>query len=197
MRNPGADDLQRADEGHGPLLERDYWAVIDAPRAGPVELMEVVARRFQAFAPGALVTFLRPADADAPLAVGDELEVHILGAGTFGVRVVHVDAQSLTIATLRGHPEAGRITFGAYRNDPGDVLFHIRSRARSSSRGNLMGFLFAGDPMQTNTWTDFINRVAATFGAGVRGVVHAEKRKVAEEPGDHADDRPTFRARGG
>lgn len=191
------DGLQRQEDGRGPLLERDYWAVIDRARGGPAELADLLARRFTAFAPTDLVTFLRPADAEGPLEIGDELEVDIIGAGSFGVRVVHRDAQSLTVATLPGHPEAGRITFGAYRNDRGDVIFHIRSRARSSSRTKLLGFLFAGDPMQTNTWSDFINRFAATAGEGVLGAVHASKREVEPEPGDATDDAPTFIARGG
>lgn len=192
-----ADGLQRQRDGRGPLLERDYWAVIAEPAAGPEDLGALLARRLTAFPPPEIVHFTRPADADGPLRVGDEIRVEILGAGTFGVRVIHQDERSLTVGTLPGHPEAGRITFGAYRNDDGDVVFHIRSRARSSSRSRLLGFLFAGDPMQTNTWSDFINRLALTFGAGVAGAVHAEKRQVEPEPGDDTMDRPTFVARGG
>ena len=190
-----AGGLQQASDGWGPLLERDYWAVIEEPGGGPEELAELLARRLPGFAPPDLLAFTRPAEAEGPLEVGDEMDVRIAGAGTFGVRVVHRDRQSLTVATLPGHPEAGRITFGSYRNGRGDVVFHIRSRARSSSRTSLLGFLAAGDPMQTNSWTDFVNRVAASFGKGVRGVVHAEKRKVESEPGDEAVDRPTFQAR--
>lgn len=196
-RQSGRDGLQPEADGSGPLLERDYYAVIDSARGGPAELADMLARRFPAFAPSALVGFLRPIDAEASLEVGDELEVRIAGAGSFGIRVIHRDRQSLTVATLAGHPEAGRITFGAYRNDGGDVVFHIRSRARASSRSQLMRFLFAGDAMQTNTWTDFVNRFAATAGNGVVGMVHAEKREVDPEPGDEALDRPTYVARGG
>lgn len=192
-----ATGIQTQEQGRGPLLERNYWAVIEDPQGGPEDLGALLARRFPAFAPPGLVTFTRPVDAEAPLDVGDELDVRIAGAGRFGVRVVHRDRQSLTVCTLPGHPESGRITFGAYRNDDGDVVFHIRSRARASSRRRLLGFIFAGDPMQTNTWADFVNSVAATFGRGVAGAVHAEKREVEPEPGDWEVDRPTFVARGG
>ena len=50
------------------------------------------------------------------------------------VRVVDTNSLSLTLATDDGHPEAGRITFGVYPNDEGDIVFHIRSRARSGSK---------------------------------------------------------------
>ncbi len=46
--------------------------------------------------------------------------------------------------------------------------------------------------MQTNTWSDFINRLAASVGDGVAGTIRVEKRQVEEEPGDREVDRPTF-----
>jgi hypothetical protein len=191
-------ELQAPADGRGPLLERDYWAVVRGVE-GPRELARVVAERFAEFPPPSLVRFGRR-DGAAPdgeaLQRGDELDVDIVGAGTFGVRVIHRDANSLTLATLDGHPEAGRITFGAYRNRWDDVVFHIRSRARAGSRSHYAGFLFAGDPMQTNTWSDFINRLAASVGDGVAGRIHAEKRRVREERGDREADAPTFIAEG-
>ncbi|MFW5951573.1 MAG: DUF1990 family protein [Gemmatimonadota bacterium] len=190
------DDLQTPAQGAGPLLERDYWAVLDGARVGPAELAALVARHLEEFAPPTLVRFSRRRGDGASLDVGDELDVHIRGAGSFAVRVVHRDRNSLTVATLPGHPEAGRITFGAYRHRRGDVIFHIRSRARAGSRSQLAGFIFAGDPMQTNTWSDFIDRLAHSVGDGVLGAIHAEKRRVAEEPGDRQLNAPTFVAEG-
>ena len=180
-------------DGSGPLLERDYWAVIEAD-VGPRELADRVAADFEAYPPPALVRFRRRED--RPLEEGAEMDVEIFGAGTFGVRVVHRDANSLTLATLLGHPEAGRITFGAYRHRRGGVVFHIRSRARASSRHRYLGFLVGGDPMQTTTWSDFIDRLAAALGGTVRGAIHVEKRRVGEERGDRRVDAPTFIARG-
>lgn len=196
-----AAELLLPEHGTGPLLQRDYWVVVKDSRLDPVQVVDLVARRFPEFAPEELCIFARTGAAseqeDAPLQVDDELEVRIRAAGTFGVRVLHRDAQSLTLATLRGHPEAGRITFGAYRNAHGDVLFHIRSRARSGSRFHFLGFVTAGEAMQTNTWTEFVTRVAFTVGEGVVGVVHAETTELGEED-EQADDvhLPTFAARG-
>ncbi|MCY1080054.1 DUF1990 family protein [Archangium lansingense] len=191
------DGLLSATEGCGPLLQRDYWAVIDRCGCSPSELMELVALRFAEFAPEELVVFEPERERDEPLEPGDELQVHIRGAGTFRVRIIHRDRQSLTLATRPGHPEAGRITFGAYRNERGDVIFHIRSRARSGSRVKYLGFRTGGEAMQTNTWTDFVNAVALTVGEGVIGFLHAETT-VMEEAHESADDvrGPTFLARG-
>ena len=110
---------------------------------------------------------------------------------------MHQDAQSITLGTLEGHPEAGRITFGAYRNAIGDVVFHIRSRARSASTSTRIGFLAIGDAMQTNTWTDFIHNTAAAVGARIADVIHADTTEVEDSPDDdHPLQSPTFLAVG-
>jgi|SRR6218665_1050558 len=186
-----------AEDGAGPLLQRDYWALIEHCEYSPSELMDLVATRFAEFAPEELVVFERTGGSDAHLEVGEELEVNIRGAGECRVRIIHRDRQSFTLATLPGHPEAGRITFGAYRNERGDVIFHIRSRARSGSRIIYLGFYSGGEAMQTNTWTDFVNSVALTCGEGVIGFIHAETT-VMEKAHEDADDirGPTYLARG-
>lgn len=185
-------ELLFAERGRGPLLQRDYWGVIDGCAISPAEVMRIVARWFPRFAPPELVVFTAPS---RPLRVGDEIGVRIRGVPRTAVRVIHQDAQSLTLATLRGHPEAGRITFGAYRNRRGDVIFHIRSRARSGSRFQRAGFLALGEGMQTRTWADFVDRVAVTVGRGVVGHIWSESCRVADEDRESAGHTPTFVAR--
>ena len=189
--------LLAAEQGAGPLLQRDYWAIIDHCRYSPRELMELVATRFGEFAPEELVVFERAGEQASPLREGEELKVDIKGGGECQVRVIHRDAQSFTLATLPGHPEAGRITFGAYRNERGDVIFHIRSRARSGSPVIYVGFCTGGEAMQTNTWTDFVNNVALSVGEGIIGFLHADTR-VMEKAHEAADEiqQPTYLARG-
>ena len=159
------------------------------------ELIDAVRRRFADFPPRSLVVFRRSGGDDGPLKVGDRLEVTIRGQVETAVRVVHVAANSITLATVKGHPEAGRITFGSYRNERGDVLFHIRSYARSGSSKHYAGFLAVGEAMQTNTWTDFIDRLAHLLADGVLGVIHVETQEVDEEE-IGAIDEPTFIAEG-
>lgn len=189
--------LVAAADGAGPLLQRDYWAVIRDCRLRPSQVAALVANRFAEFAPAELCRFARPGRATRPLEVGDELDVEIRWAGATRVVVVNREPCSITLATVDGHPEAGRITFGAYRNDRGDVVFHIRSRARSSSELMYAGFLVSGDPMQTNTWTEFVNRVALTAGAGVVGAIRADMARAEDEPEDRGvPSAPTYVARG-
>lgn len=185
-----------AGDGSGPLLQRDYWAVLEGCRGTAADVARAVAEGFWRYPPPEMVRFERVDGTCDPLRVGDLMEVDIRLAGAFHVRVAHADDLSLTVATLEGHPEAGRITFGAYPNAHGEIVFHIRSRARASSRKRYVGFLSAGDPMQTLTWTGFIDRLAAAVGSGVRDVIHADTREVEEREEDRCDEgmEPTFRA---
>jgi uncharacterized protein (UPF0548 family) len=187
------DGLQPATRGAGPLLQRDYWAVFAGCALKPSAVMAHVKAHFCELPPPSLVRFV------APIGVrrNAELDVRITSGQACRVRVMHEDAQSITLATVAGHPEAGRITFGAYRNPAGDVIFHIRSRARSASTAGRLGFLAIGDAMQTNTWTDFINNTAAAVGAHIPDAIRAEAREVEDLPeDDHPLQSPTFLAMG-
>lgn len=186
-----------ASEGAGPLLQRDYWAAFADCPLTPRQVADVVAHQFCTFPPPAIVRFERDDDG-VPLAVGTDMRIDIRGAGRCSVRVTHRDANSITLLTLAGHPEAGRITFGCYRDDARRVVFHIRSRARASTTIRLAEYVAVGEAMQTSTWTDFINRLAATLGCTVDGEIHATSEEVEASaadswPGLHE---PTFLARG-
>ncbi|MES1176015.1 MAG: DUF1990 family protein [Myxococcales bacterium] len=192
----GSGAFQLAQAGAGALLQRDYWAAIDECRVAPAELMADLRQRFCDFPPADLVSFERAEHCESPLKVGDELSIVIRMAGACRVRVTCRDEHSLTLSTLQGHPEAGRITFGCYRHESGAVVFHIRSRSRSGDAGFAAGFLTIGEAMQTNTWVDFVRTVASTYGAGVLGEVHADTEEVEPIADDDEVSRPTFVAAG-
>ena len=138
--------------------------------------MGYVKEHFCSLPPPSLVAFEAP-NGLTPAAI---LNIVIKPGQSCAVRVVHETPQSVTLATLQGHPESGRITFGSYRNAAGHVVFHIRSRARSTTMLKRIGFLAIGDAIQTNTWTDFIRNTAAAVGAHIAGAIHAESHQVDE-----------------
>ena len=98
-----------ATRGAGPLLQRDYWAVLADCSLTPAEVMAHVRGKFCSLPPASLVEFAAPDG----VALEAELEILIKPAQRCGVRVIPDAAQSLTLGTLAGHPEAGRITSGA------------------------------------------------------------------------------------
>jgi hypothetical protein len=188
-----AHELLPATRGAGPLLQRDYWAVLTDCALTPSAVMDLVKAHFCALPPDSLVRF----DAPDGMGAGALIDIVIKPGQHCGVQVVHEDRQSVTFATVDGHPEAGRITFGAYRNQTGEVIFHIRSRARSATVAKRLGFLAIGEAMQTNTWADFIRNAAALVEASIGGVIHAETTEVGDTPDDDEPLRlPTFVATG-
>lgn len=183
--------LQTADKGAGPLLQRDYWAVLEPPEPGPRAVAKALFERFAAFAPPDLLSFGRLSPTGDGIEEGEVLSVKIEGLGTYRVRVVHRDELSLTLATEEGHPEAGRITFGVYPNANGETVVHIRSRARAGSPAFALTFPAAGKALQTTTWVGFLQRLAAETSAGIRDVIHEESREVEETEADRrVDDVP-------
>ncbi|HEX6982545.1 MAG TPA: hypothetical protein VF181_07270 [Balneolaceae bacterium] len=189
-------DLQSASEGVGPLLQRDYWAVLRATPYSPHEVISILREDFFIFPPEELVVFRRSDNKQKSLQVGDKLDVMIRMKKPVAVRVIHLSPASITLGTVKKHPEAGRITFGSYRNKQQDVIFHIRSRARQGSALDYAEFNMIGDAMQTTTWTDYINRLAHMIGEGIIDSIHVEKQEVEQREEDETMDAPTFIAEG-
>ena len=186
-------EVVTAAEGAGPLLQRDYWAVIEGTKYTPQQVIQKVKEEFPCFSPDLIAAFKRIDDNDGPLPEDGAMEVHIKGSGICEVRVVHMDDQSFTLRTITGHPEAGRITFGAYYDRVGRLKFRIRSRARSSDLLQFVGYQLLGQAMQTKVWTTFVERVAEACGGHIHGEIQVETRNVDDSPADLGKvDYPTF-----
>ena len=186
-------DVLDATHGTGPLVERDYSAVIEGTALTPEDVCANLRVHFGEFAPRETADFSDAKRGGRPLEVGDELSIRIALQGQCKVRVIHVDARSVTLRTLKGHPEAGRITFGAGRDDSGRLTFRILSRARSSSLVNYLGYFLMGKQMQARCWIGFIDRVAAACGGRVVGRIRVETRRKALDASDQRGcDAPTF-----
>lgn len=190
---PADREIQYATGGHGPLLQRDYWAVLDGASCDPEGILRQVSATFERHAPAVTAQFHRADAAEGPLNVGEELAIQIALIGKCRVRVVHHTARSLTLRTLQGHPEAGRITFGAYRDEGGRLVFQIRSRTRAATRLNYLGYWLMGKQLQARCWINFIASVAERCGGTIVGRIHVRTNPIEEEPGDGpGDDSPTL-----
>src|SRR4051812_31305296 len=97
--------IQRPSDGTGPLLQRDYVVVLEGSGCTPEAAVERIRTDFPGFSPASVARFTRPEGITSPLEVGDTMHVRIRGVGDCGVQVTHRDAHSLTLRTLKGHPE--------------------------------------------------------------------------------------------
>jgi hypothetical protein len=188
-----APDTQYATDGSGPLLQRDYWAVLDGSRCDPADVAAKLRASFERYAPPETASFRRADDPDGRLGVGDEMAIRIALRGACRVRVVHHNHRSLTLRTLKGHPEAGRITFGAYRDRGGRLAFRIRSRTRAAGPLHYLGYWLMGKQLQSRCWIKFVEGVARDCGGQIVDCIHVRTSRVEEEPGDGpGEDSPTF-----
>ncbi len=178
-------EIVYASEGTGPLLERDYTAVVEGNGVTPETLVKAVRERFERFAPAETACFRREGCEPGPLDVGDVMEIKIALLGKCRVRVVHVDDHGVTLRTLKGHPEAGRITFGAFRDEKGRPVFRILSRTRASGLSSYLGYFVLGKQMQSRCWIKFIDKIAQDCGGRIAsGRIKVRTGKVVDGDGD-------------
>lgn len=182
--------IQAASQGHGPLWQRQYTARLRGSTLSPENVIQLLRENFPDFSPEGLAAFSN--DKSTPLAPGDEMKVVIQGYGECGVRVVHLESHSLTLRTLEGHFEAGRITFGAYSENE-ELVVRIRSRARSAGRLRHIGYKLLGQKLQEQTWRVFLERVVEKIGGELQGEIEVETSEVKSTLADLGElDTPTF-----
>jgi hypothetical protein len=176
------DDVQRIEDGTGPLFHRLYKAQIREARLSPEELISCLCADPNRATPTALARFLKVRGADGGMAVGDELVVRMPGPWDGPVRVTLATPASFRFATLSGHLEAGQIEFRAMRREE-MLRFEIESWARSGDRlSNLLyHHLRMAKEVQLHMWTSFLERVARLAGGRLTGGVEIISRKV-EDP---------------
>jgi len=176
------DDVQRVEDGVGPLFHRLYRARIRDAQLSPDEVIGCLRVDPNRATPTELARFLKVRGEDGALAVGDELVVRMPGPWDGPVRVTVALPRSFRFATLSGHLEAGEIEFRAGR--AGDLLeFEIESWARSGDRlSNLLyNHLRMAKEVQLHMWTSFLEKVAELAGGRLTGGIEIVSRKV-EDP---------------
>jgi hypothetical protein len=176
------DDLQRIEDGVGPLFHRLYRATIRDARLSSQELIHRLSIDPNVAAPTELARFLKIGGAQGRLAVGDEFVVRMPGPWDGPVRVTAMTPTSFRLATLSGHLEAGQIEFrSAHREKL--LQFEIESWARSGDRlSNLLyHHLRMAKEVQLHMWTSFLERVAKLSEGRLTGGIEIISRKV-EDP---------------
>jgi hypothetical protein len=175
-------DVQRVEDGVGPLFHRIYRARIRDARLSPEEVISSLGNDPNRSTPTALARFLKVHGAAGRLAVGDELVVRMPGPWDGPVRVTSATPTSFRFATLAGHLEAGQIEFRARRSDA-MLCFEIESWARSGDRLSnvLYQHLRMAKEVQLHMWTSFLERVARLAEGRLTGGVEIVSRKV-EDP---------------
>lgn len=152
-------------EGTGSLVRRRFWTRLEGVTRYPKELFQEFRQRFFELAPEATLR-----DADEPveerrLEPGATLTLALPLRGHVQVRVVEMTSNSMTLATLAGHPLAGVNTF-RFEGTPGhDLRFEVETCDRSATPIDDFAMRAVGLLMKRWTWATLVERVAKAFGS--------------------------------
>jgi hypothetical protein len=179
------DEIQRPEDGAGPLFHRRYRARIRDAELDAAATMRRVRGDLNAVSPSSLARFQKvTGDEDAPLEMDDEYVVRMPGPWDGPVRVVEVDEHGFRFATLDGHLEAGQIAWRARDAPDGMLEFEIESWARPGDRLSALVHhrLRMAKEVQLHMWTSVCEKVTQLTGGRLTGGVDIETH-VAEPPG--------------
>jgi hypothetical protein len=151
--------------GVGTLYHRDYRVTFETD-ASAESIILAMTLDLNRFTNPVLALFRKSRGETDEFRVGDRYDILITGPWDGPVEVVDTRPGQFTFITLKGHLEAGFITFEAAERGNGRVEFAIRSWATCSTR--LVWFSYAvlglSKYMQTQMWRFFCLRVAQEFG---------------------------------
>ena len=175
---PSRDEVQRPQDGVGPLFHRIYRVRIREARVGPEELIATITEDPDRVAPSEFASFTKVLGEPGSMSVGDEYVVRMPGPWDGPVRVVDRTPASFRFVTLDGHLEAGQIRFSAEHD--GLLEFRIESWARSGDRlSNLLyHHLRMSKEIQLHMWTSVLERVAELSGGRLTGGIEIRTHRV-------------------
>ena len=163
--DPG--ELQRLEEGVGPLAHRIYRTRIVGSSLTPGQLMGQISENLDGVAPSEFATFQKLEGERGQLDKGNRYVVRMPGPWDGPVRVIAADATSFRLATLPGHLEAGQIEFRV-TSDYRSLWFEIESWARSGDRMSdvLYTHLRVSKEVQLHMWSSVLRRIVDWPAAG-------------------------------
>lgn len=176
-----SDDLQPEDRGYGPYFIRRYAVTVAQPVHDAAAVMAKLKEDINLFSPQQNACFIKSRGEPNDLRVGDEFAIEICGPNDGTVVVTDVQDHSFTFHTLKGHPEAGSITFSVI-DEGGKLVFTIESHARSRDMLTHLMYhtLKVGKAKQEETWSHFCNAVAC-FAEGEQGEVQVTTYRCDDE----------------
>ena len=173
------DEVQRPEDGSGPLFHRRYRVTIaDAGLTG-AEVMAKIQADPNLVAPTEFARFQRIRGKDGAMRVNDEFIVRMPGPWNGPVRVAEVAEHSFRLVTLRAHLEAGQIEFRVLEDD--DLVVQIQSWARSGDifSSLLYDRLRMAKEIQLHMWTSTLERIVRLSKGSRRGPLSIETYRFA------------------
>ncbi|MDI1319846.1 MAG: DUF1990 family protein, partial [bacterium] len=162
-------DLQPVGSGYGDIYSRIYTASLTTSISAEV-ILNAVKSNINNFSTDqtplsiASTPFTPLSGSSLRIQLGNLYQVTGMnGFVNTAVAVTGISENSFTFSTLKGHPEAGSITFTVMQSGENTVTFDIHSIAQSANAGYAIGYqngiLDLGYNAQTQVWMNFLNNV--------------------------------------
>jgi hypothetical protein len=161
-RAPG---YQIPETGIGRFYHRDYRISFDTTDS-PESIVSAVVNDLNRFTNTTLARFEKNRCTGVGCRKGDRYDIIITGPWNGPVEVADCRPGEFSFVTLRGHLEAGFISFGVVRTGGRRVQFQIRSWATCAGLLVWFSYVVLGVSryMQTKMWRYFCLKVAQEFG---------------------------------
>lgn len=145
-------------QGFGQLWHKTYRLRLENQQLTPAETIQIWKQNLPKFKPAEKKFY--------PSAAGIQPgEIILINARTqggpisTGVMVLYSGKNSFTLITPQGHPEAGWVTFSAYKDDQ-DTVIQVDVLARSSDPLYELAFRLVGTKVQDRIWTHVLTSLA-------------------------------------
>jgi uncharacterized protein YbjT (DUF2867 family) len=175
---------QLPEEGVGALRRRRFWADVEGSRLAPEQLLQKLCHRFQEVTPDTMDLDAEPDTPSAVLREGQTVTMALPMRGTVQVRVAQLEAQTLTLQTVEGHPLAGAVRF-AFTPRDGDaraLRFEIEVLDRAASAFDWLAMAALGSRLQRATWREIVETlVEESGGAAPAGVQESDETLEGDE----------------
>ncbi|MGC8603655.1 MAG: hypothetical protein ACP5VS_08215, partial [Desulfomonilaceae bacterium] len=163
-RNLNVDGLRIVSpvNGFGQLWEKTYRLHIDDPSICPEQILDDLKKNFPSFQP----PFNHFYPSSGGIKPGEIVLIDSITPGgpvSTGVMILYADELSFTFCTPQGHPEAGWVTFSAFKSD-GKTTVQIYGLTRSNDPIFETAFRLVGSKIQIKIWTHVLTSLAAYLG---------------------------------
>lgn len=183
MANPETIEVQRPEEGTGPLYHRIYRIRLKTNWQLALEAMAELQRCPDDCSPQWIAVFEKTKGDPGAMRVGDEFVVQLPSRWEAPVRVCAMSPTHFRFETLKGHPESGQIEFRIVQLSSESTLFEIESLARS--QGALMDFIYdklhIARYVQQVMWEKFCTEFAAHAEAGAQEHPASDVQVITEK----------------
>jgi nucleoside-diphosphate-sugar epimerase len=171
------------EHGVGSMERKRFWADIGDGKITSTELIRLFREHVPEIMP---IEFAAEPQVPTEADKGATLTGAIPARGNIQVRVEQETPESITFATVEGHPLAGIVTFRS-ETLPEGLRFMVEVHARAANIFDWFALRTIGSPMQKQNWKQVVERVIElTGGQAIKGV-QATSEKLTEEEAAHVE----------